>query len=86
MVSVKVLPPGQVKIGTVPQDTIREDISFAVRISPNPPYEGDYIVTPSSETQTLFCNGKSMENNVVINPIPNNYGLITYNGFELTVS
>ena len=50
------------------------------------PYEGEYIVTPTSETQVLFTKNFRMENNVVINPIPNNYGLITWNGSFLMIS
>lgn len=50
------------------------------------PYTGDYEVTPSTETQTLITNTKYMTDNVVINPIPSNYGLITWDGVTLMVS
>lgn len=50
------------------------------------PYEGAYTVTPSSSEQTLLTKGKTMGSNVVVEPIPNNYGLITWNGSVLTVS
>ena len=49
-------------------------------------YTGVYTVTPSAETQVLQANGLRMLDNVTINPIPNNYGLITWNGSTLTVS
>lgn len=49
-------------------------------------YEGEYIVTPQKTSQTLYTEGLIMSGNIVINPIPNNYGLVTYNGFELTIS
>lgn len=49
-------------------------------------YTGDYEVTPSSETQTLNTTGLRMSGPVVVNPIPSNYGLITWNGSTLTVS
>lgn len=49
-------------------------------------YTGEYEVTPSSETQTLDTTGKRMTRPVVVNPIPSNYGLITWNGSFLTVS
>ena len=49
-------------------------------------YTGVYAVTPSAETQTLQTNGLRMLDNVTINPIPSNYGLITWNGSTLTVS
>lgn len=50
------------------------------------PYTGAYEVTPSAETQTLETENKRMTGNVTINPIPNNYGLITWNGSIITVS
>lgn len=49
-------------------------------------YEGDYVVTPSNEAQILNTNHLRMMQNVTINPIPSNYGLITWNGSNLRVS
>lgn len=49
-------------------------------------YTGAYEVTPSQETQTLPTEGLMMTRDVTVNPIPNNYGLITWNGSTLTVS
>lgn len=49
-------------------------------------YSGDYEITPTTEPQILQTEEKHMKQNVVINPIPNNYGLITYNGYGITVS
>ena len=50
------------------------------------PYTGEYAVTPGEETITLATDGKRMTDNITINPIPSNYGLITWNGSFLTVS
>ena len=50
------------------------------------PYTGAYAVTPSSETQVLETKNLRMTENVTINPIPNNYGLITWDGRTITVS
>ena len=49
-------------------------------------YEGVYEVTPSAQTQVLATAEKRALHDIVINPIPNNYGLITWNGSTLTVS
>ena len=49
-------------------------------------YHGAYEVTPSTSTQTLQTTNRVLTDNIVINPIPNNYGLITYNGSFITVS
>lgn len=43
-------------------------------------------VIPNKETQILPTSGKMLLENVIVKPIPNNYGLITWNGSFLTVS
>lgn len=50
------------------------------------PYEGEYTVTPTQETQVLQTSQKVLAHNVTINPIPSNYGLITWTGSVLTVT
>ena len=49
-------------------------------------YSGPYEVTPSTSRQVLATTNKTLSQNVVIKPIPSNYGLITWNGSTLTVS
>lgn len=51
-----------------------------------PAYEGATEVTPSAETQTLLTENLRMTENITINPIPSNYGLITWDGSTITVS
>ena len=51
-----------------------------------PYYEGEYEVTPTRETQILNTAHKSMRENVVVNPIPSNYGLVTWTGNHLRIS
>lgn len=50
------------------------------------PYTGDYTITPSAEEQILATRNLRMTDNITVNPIPQNYGLITWNGSFLTVS
>lgn len=50
------------------------------------PYEGEYVFTPTMSTQEVATSGKLLLRNITINPIPSNYGLITWNGSSLTVS
>ena len=50
------------------------------------PYTGAYEITPSQQTQVLNTRQKSMSSNIVVNPIPSNYGLITWDGSVITVS
>lgn len=49
-------------------------------------YRGDYEYTPTHDTQTVQINGLLATQNITINPIPSNYGLITWSGSVLTVS
>lgn len=49
-------------------------------------YEGEYIITPSAEAITLPTDQRFLIDNITVNPIPSNYGLITWNGSYLTVS
>lgn len=51
------------------------------------PYTGEYTVTPSAEAVVLNTNGLRMTDNITVNPIPSNFGRITWNGNAvLTVS
>ena len=49
-------------------------------------YHGSYEVTPSSEAQVLDTDTLILDGNITINPIPSNYGLITWDGSIITVS
>lgn len=51
-----------------------------------PEYDGSYEFTPSADEQTVQTSGKRLAQDITINPIPNNYGLITWNGSIITVS
>lgn len=52
----------------------------------HPIYDGPIEITPSRETQVLETQEKILITNIVVNPIPKHYGLITWNGSVLTVS
>ena len=49
-------------------------------------YEGEYEITPGDEDVTVHASGLVMRENLVVKAVPSNYGLITWNGTELTVS
>ena len=44
------------------------------------PYTGSYEITPSAELQVLATNNLRMTGNITINPIPSDYGHITWHG------
>ena len=49
-------------------------------------YDGPTAVTPTQEAQVLNTMGKTVTQNITIEPIPQNYGLITWDGRKITVS
>lgn len=51
-----------------------------------PIYAGDYVFTPSADTQTIEIAKKTARTDITINPIPSNYGLVSWDGATLTVS
>ena len=73
-------------IGTLAGESkITGTLSIPSAILP-PAYEGGYSFTPSDETQVAEVKEKWLTENITIEPIPSNYGLITYNGISITVS
>lgn len=77
--------PGTISGSLSGAKTIAGNLTIPSAVLP-PAYEGSYEVTPSEETQTLATDSLYMRGNITINPIPSNYGLITWNGSTLTVS
>lgn len=67
-----------------------EDIAVGVETSVTasivPRYEGDYNVTPAGEAQILSTSGKLMTEDIKIERIPSQYGLVTWDGSVITVS
>lgn len=51
-----------------------------------PDYTGPLTVTPTQQTQILPTAETGLQDNITIEPIPSNYGLITWNGTVLLVS
>ena len=49
-------------------------------------YDGITEVTPTTEQQVLQTYNKTVTRNIIINPIPSNYGLVTWDGSKLTIS
>lgn len=68
--------------------TLNEDLSFAIGASytSSKKYDSEYEVTPSDDILILPTAGRLLSENITINPIPNSYGRISWNGSILTVS
>ena len=49
-------------------------------------YGGATTVTPTEQQQVLNTNGLLMQSNITVQPIPTNYGKITWDGTKITVT
>jgi hypothetical protein len=68
------------------RETITPGIATVRDVGDIPAYSGQTHVIPSQREQVLSTAGKRMTENVTVEPIPSNYGLITWDGSVLTVS
>lgn len=62
------------------------EIELAYYTSEYEEYTGETEFTPSRETQVIATANRVVKRNITINPIPSNYGLISWDGSVLTVS
>ena len=51
-----------------------------------PEYSGPTEFAPTSEYQVIHVAGMAVAQDIVVDPIPSNYGLITWDGSVLMVS
>lgn len=75
-----------VNLGVLEPKSVDLDVSIGVYAQIGEHYHGSYEVTPSSEAQVLDTDTLILDGNITINPIPSNYGLITWDGSKITVS
>ena len=61
-------------------------VAAGYTMSPEEHYHGEYTWTPSAVAQVIPAAGLVAEQDFVIEPIPNNWGLITWDGTTITVS
>lgn len=83
-IDIKVGKPASITLSTPQRHGIQMEVNGGT--SGGIPYDGPYEVTPTQETQVLRTSQKIATQNIVVNPIPPNYGLITWDGSVLTVS
>lgn len=67
-------------------EPVRLKIGTQIVAGTDPPYEGPFEVTPGDEAQVLPTAGTRVAEDIVVGPIPRNYGLIAWDGNTLTVS
>lgn len=52
----------------------------------NAPYTGSYTIDPSQESQTIPIRNKVATQDITVNPIPDYYGRVTWDGSVLTIT
>lgn len=62
------------------------DLATVTRTEDHDYYEGATTFTPSDTVQVIPTRDLVLGDDITINPIPSNYGRITWNGSFLTVS
>lgn len=84
-ISGRLTPEARLSGRITPQERIRGNITIPAKILPEE-YHGSYDIIPGSEAQILETGEHWLPDNIIIEPIPNNYGLITWDGSVITVS
>lgn len=49
-------------------------------------YTGPYVIIPACHEQTIPTAGTTPARDIVVSPIPSNYGRVTWDGAILTIS
>ena len=72
---------------TVDNSSTQYDMSVITQIVTqiHPSYSGGYEFTPNDDTQIIATAGQILEQDIVINPVPNTYGHVAWNGRFISV-
>lgn len=62
------------------------DLAVITRTEDHDYYEGEVVFTPSDSVQIIATKDLVLSDDITINPIPSNYGLISWNGRGILVS
>lgn len=85
-IEMRVIEDETIKLDIAGNETIKLDIAgICYPVYPEN-YKGPYTVTPSRNRQVLKAGGMMASEDITVEPIPSNYGLITWNGAFITVS
>lgn len=75
-----------VKVNLSSGDVLKVEVMQGIINKPSTDtYKGNYRVTPNQSKQILNTSGKTLTDNIVVEPIPSNYGKIIWNGSAITI-
>ena len=75
-----------VSLGVQEPQGVALDMTVGVYAQIGEHYHGAYTVTPTNQAQVLDTDALILDGNITSNPIPSNYGLISWDGSTITVS
>lgn len=76
--------PFNISFGSSPQFDVSFDSVTEIPVTDY--FDGEYEYTPTDTEQTIPIIGLTARRNITINPVPPNYGHISWNGAYITVS
>lgn len=85
VIKCKITPKKTIRAVITPKSTIHARLHIPETIG-SERYQGEYEFTPSESTQVVQVADKTAMQDIVINPIPSNYGCISWDGRCITVS
>ena len=85
VINLHVLDPSEINLHVITDQPVGLQ-ALGEMIGKIPIFDGPYEYTPADSSQTIAIGGKRAVGDITINPIPSNYGKITWNGSILTVS
>lgn len=86
MIKLTVKTDESVVLGVSASESVKLNAEPYIAVDTTPAYDGAYEWTPTGTVQIIEIADKKALENITINPVPQNYGLITWNGSTLTVS
>ena len=75
-----------IALGVSADEAIAVALGVSVNTSAGEHYGGQTDFTPTAERQTISTAGLILDEDIYVEPIPQNYGLITWNGSYIRVS
>lgn len=76
----------RISLGSESEEAFPVALGISVNTVAGEHYTGETDFIPSAEAQTIRTAGLIMDGDIIVEPIPSNYGLITWNGSYIRVS
>lgn len=86
MVKLTVQTDETARLGVDSPEAVELNAETHIVVDTTTIYDGAYEWTPTDSVQLIEIENKKALGQIKINPIPQNYGLVTWNGSTLTIT